>query len=338
MKRRITLIVILVLFLIPVAYFSYKGYQEFQEARRQRILFEKRKTAWFALRQTLENRISQFQGETGILIKDLEMSWEISFNKEKLFPSASLVKIPIMLSCFMAAQEGRLKLEDSLRLKRSYKTGGSGVLKDLSAGSKVTIEELIKLMITDSDNTATNMLIDLLGLDYLNKSFKDLGLKNTNLSRRMLDFKYRKKGVENFTTAEDAAYLLGKFYRKEFINSEISEKCIWFLMQQKKNDRIPAKLPVGTIVAHKTGLERNICHDVGIVYTAKGNFLICVLTKNANNSKSAKEFISEVALDTYNYFQQFLERRPNEKKNLHNSASVNSYFSSFRLYIYPKGA
>jgi beta-lactamase class A len=131
-----------------------------------------------------------------------------------------------------------------------------------------------------------------------------MGLKNTNLSRKMLDFTERREGVENYTTAREMAYLLETLYRKKFLNKDVSDKCLRLLGQQKINDRIPRGLPKGTLAAHKTGLENHICHDVGIVYTDKGDFLICVLVRHFDRfAKPAKEFISHLSSLAYNYYQ-----------------------------------
>ncbi len=171
--------------------------------------------------------------------------------------------------------------------------------------TKLSIERLIGLMIYESDNTATNILTNLLGIEYLNNAFKAFGLKNTDLSRKIADYHLREKGIENYTTAEDMALILEKIYRRILVNKDISEKCIGILKLQRINDRIPKYLPVDIVIAHKTGLEAGICHDVGIVFTRRGDFLISVLTKHKDsNSNPAKEFIAKVALYTYNYFEQ----------------------------------
>lgn len=304
-KKRIFLILFLIVLFGGATYSSYNFYRVFQEKKKQIAVLERRKISWALLKETLENKVGRFEGQAGIVIKDLDTNWEVSFNKDKLFPSASLVKIPIMAACYYAARQGRINLNDTLRLESLEKVSGSGRLKYMQAWSVFNIEELVELMVCESDNTAANMLIDLLGPDYLNRFFKEIGLNNTNLLRKMMDFGCRKKGVENYTTAEDIAYMLEKIYRKEFLSSAISEKCLELLKKQKINDRIPAKLPLSVTVAHKTGLERKVCHDAGVVFTPKGDFLICVLTKDAAGNKAAKEFIASVALDTHNYYQQF---------------------------------
>ncbi len=263
----------------------------------------RRKLSWDALKRSIGNEIAQFNGDVGLVIKDLRMNWQISYNKDRPFPSASLVKLPIMLVSFYAAEEGRISLEDTVRLKGAYKTGGSGVLKAAKSGTPLTVEQLIELMITQSDNTAANMLISMLGFDYLNETFRKMGLAETNLSRKMMDFTLRKYGIDNYTTASEMAELLEKLYRKRIINENISETCLTFLKQQHVNDRIPAQLPSSTVVAHKTGLEHHVCHDVGIIFTAHGDYLICVLTREEQNSRKAKEFIATVARYTYSCFE-----------------------------------
>jgi len=305
MIKRIIFICVLACFLGSVTYFSYSKYQAFKKAEEKRILLEKRKAAWDNLRIAVKNRIDIFGNHPSVVIKDLDMDWEIDFNKDSLVPSASLVKIPIMLSCFYAAEEKKINLKNSIYLKASEKVEGSKVLGEKPAGSVFTVAELIEPMITQSDNTATNLLIDYIGFDTLDMYFKKIGLKNTNIARKMLDFKGRKEGIENYTTAEDMAFVLEELYHSNFINKEVSKQCLLLLGQQKINDRIPKKLPKdGTFIAHKTGLERHVCHDVGIVYTQKGNFLICVLVKHENKgAEPAKKLISNIALLTYNYFQ-----------------------------------
>ena len=144
-----------------------------------------------------------------------------------------------------------------------------------------------------------------MGINYLNEAFKAIGLKDTNLSRKIADYNSRDKGMENFTTARDIAYILESIYRKTLIDESVSNKCLSLLKLCRVNDRIPRYLPAELTIAHKTGLERGVCHDAGIVYTPKGNFLICVLTKHVNpDSKLSKEFIAKLAFYTYSYFAQ----------------------------------
>jgi len=296
MKKKWLIYSLICLFLLGGAsYFVFV----YPEARQKAMLAQKKKAEWIRLRQALANRTNYFAGSAGIVVKDLKTGWQFSFNQGQEFPSASLVKIPIMAAVFKAAAEGRVNLEQPLVLTGAQKTPGSGKIRYMPEGSSFTVRQLVERMVIDSDNTASNMLIGLMGIDNLNVSFKELGLKNTNLSRKMMDFTYREEGIENYTTAQDIAFILEKIYENRLINDDISTACLDILKRQKIKDRIPALLPPSAVVAHKTGLERGVCHDAGIIYSPDGNFLICVLTQGAKSSRAAKTFISHLALNVY---------------------------------------
>jgi beta-lactamase class A len=305
-KKKIVLIFLAAVFVLgalgSLVYFGFRGYKAAQE---QRVSLQKRRLAWAKLENTLESQASCFRGEAGIIIEDLNTGWQFSLNREKLFPSASLVKIPIMAACFQAVYERKLDLNETLCIKTTNKTPGSGVLKNSAPGTVVTVDRLIEIMITHSDNTAANLLIARLGFDYFNDFFRKAGLSHTNLSRKMMDFQDRKYGVENYTSAADISSLLERIYRRQFLSSAVSQKCLAMLLRQKVNDRIPKKLPEDCPVAHKTGLERNVCHDAGIVFTPQGDFLICVLTKSRVGTRQVKEFISELSLVIFNTYRRF---------------------------------
>ena len=302
--KKIFLIAAVAIPLVLAGVFSSNACRNGVSAYRQTL--EARKASWARLQEYVRKAVKACRGETAFVIKDLNTGWQIDSHKDAAIPSASLVKIPIMLSYFCAANEGKIKLDGTITLKQSDKTEGSGTVKNALSGTNYKIADLIYFMITESDNTAANMLIENMGLDELNRYFSKFGLKNTNISRKMMDFKLRKDGVENYTTAGDMAYILERLYRGRFVNKDISKKCLSLLAEQKINDRIPKKLPSDIIVAHKTGLENGVCHDVGIVYTVKGDFLICVLTKHEYvSARPTKRLISRLSLLTYNYYSGF---------------------------------
>jgi beta-lactamase class A len=315
-KKKVFVIFLAASLVLSVSvYLVYASHEVWKQTQARQKLLEKRRAAWRELKNSLENKARLFNGYAGIIIEDLNTGWQFSLNKDKLFPSASIVKIPIMAACFQAACDGRLNLNEEMVLKDSHKTSGSGILKSAATGTAIGIEKLIDIMITNSDNTAANMLIEKLGFEYLNDYFRKSGLGHTNLSRRMMDFQDRKYGVENYTSATDISNLLEKFYHRKFINRQISEKCLAMLLRQKVNDRIPKKLPDDCPVAHKTGLEKNVCHDAGIVFTQQGDFLICVLTKSRSGTRQVKEFISNLALAIYQTYRQFPYSRYSLLKN-----------------------
>lgn len=265
--------------------------------------YKAQRARWDGLKDSIIARTEGFKGTAYIVVKDYNRNWRIDIASDVQVPAASIIKVPIMGAVFSAQKEGKLSLSDKIKLRQKDKTGGSGTLKNQRSGREHSIKELIELMNTISDNTATNIIINHLGFDYLNAWFKDNGLRGTTISRLMMDMASRNKGIENYTTAEDAALVFDKIYKGQLISKDVSSECLDILKNQKTRNRIPAKLPKGTVVSHKTGLEKGICHDGGIVFTENGDFLICVLTRHEySNSYRSRELISKIAHTVYRYY------------------------------------
>ncbi len=262
-----------------------------------------RQSDWGRLKRDLTFEIRRFNGQAGVVVQDLKTGWTLTYQPDRSFPAASVIKIPMMTACFQAATEGKLDLNSRVVIRPADKVSGSGVLKAMPGRNEVRVSQLIDWMITQSDNTATNVLISRLGIGYFNQHFRQMGLNGTRLERPMMDFSGRRKGVENLTTAQDMARVLRKMYQAEAVSPQVSRACLELLKRQHLRDRIPALLPEGTPVAHKTGLERSVCHDAGIIYTRRGDLLICVLTqrKAKGTSQPAKRFIARLAQHAYRY-------------------------------------
>ena len=301
-KSKIFLIAITALISGGAALLGQRLLLNMENIRAERRLSDARAAAWEGLRDYIRGEIEAFNGEAGIVIKDLETGWEFSHNKDGIFPSASLAKVPIMAACLIAAGRGKIDPDRNIALKGADKLTGSGLLKELPAGALFTVRRLIVYMISESDNTATNMVTNLIGLKAIDSAAKGFGLKNTNFSRRVADYAARDKGIENYTTAEDMALLFEKIYNGGIGGRDISDQCIRVLKLSRLNDRIPKYLPADITVAHKTGLERGVCHDAGIVYTRKGSLIIAVLNKHEKaDSDIPKEFIAKISLEAYRY-------------------------------------
>lgn len=289
MKKKIVLIVFVFINLTAVIV----GAVKLNSIRQKKILYNK-------LHNEIRKTILAFDGEAGIYIKDMKTGVSVGLNEDKYFPSASIVKIPIMVCVFQAVEDGNLKFDQQLILKRTYKAKGAGKLKYFHAGRKFSVSELVELMITESDNTATNMLADALGFNYINwlleKKYK---LDITRMHRNVMDLKLRRRGIENYTTAKEIGLILEKIYRGKIVSKDASKEMLNILLKQTVNDRIPRYLPQEFSVAHKTGLLRGICHDAGIVFADKTDFVVCVLTSDFKSTKLAKKFIAEVAYRTY---------------------------------------
>lgn len=307
MNRTRLVIGLLFVFLLAagasVAYRVYVTRQETQQA------LLKRQAAWENLVRTLEEEIARFPGDVAVVMEDLKRGWQFAHQPTQPFPAASLVKVPMMVVVFQAAADGTVNLTEPIRLRAADQVSGSGVLKDSRPGSVSTVAQLIELMIARSDNTATNLLINRFGFDFFHRGFEQAGLHQTRLVRKMIDFTRRDQGIENYTTAEDIAAILRRLYGHELVDHRTSERCLDFLKRQTLNDRIPAKLPPGTVVAHKTGLERHLCHDAGIVFTDQGDCLIVVLTRSRASSQTAKTFIATLAFHAHQYMVAVVQSR-----------------------------
>jgi beta-lactamase class A len=295
------LIVILFVVLAAIGFFVRDEHIKNAEKEREIAAFYAQKEVeWQNLSLKLRSEINRFRGISGIFIRDLKFGFEFTHNENELFPSASLAKIPIMAAAFKAEHEGILDLGLEVRLNNSDKMPGAGTLKSMSAGTVFTFKELLRLMVSISDNTATNMVTRVLGIEYINDAINEFGLQNSRLNRRVADYEARDRGIENYTTPRDMAIILDDMYRGKLVSEEASQDCLELLLDPRSRDRIPKYLPENIRAVHKTGLERGVCHDAGIVFDPGGDFLICVLTGHSNpNSVPSKNFIARIALLVY---------------------------------------
>jgi beta-lactamase class A len=248
---------------------------------------------WQSLANAVARRARRYNGSVGYVIKDLRSGAVASSHAENVFLSASLIKLPIMCAAFQAVEEGRLSLSMPITIEKGDRRGGSGVLKRSPIGSVYTNRELIELMIVHSDNTAAELLIRQLGYDYLQQTFARLGLLDTQIHPEGFKLSARYVAEDNMTSPRDMALLLERIYRRELVSPTASDQMLDILKHQKLRDRLPRFLPAGWQIAHKTGLLRKSCHDVGIVFSPKGEYMICVLTGQD----------ATVARITYDFYQ-----------------------------------
>ncbi len=276
---------------------------------------------WVSLASAVEDRSATYRGHAAYIIKDFKSGHVASRNEDDVFPSASLIKVPIMCAVFQAVQDRQLSLFTPIALKRADRRGGSGVLKFASNGTVFTNRELVEAMIIHSDNTATNLLVEQLGIDYLQDAFRRLGLRDTRISADGFRLTSRQVEEDNVTSPRDMAYLLEKIYQRQLVNAEASAQMLDILKHQKLRDRLPRHMPQGWVIAHKTGLLRKACHDIGIVFSPKGDYLVCVLTSKDRTYKSAKQYIAAIGRITYDYYGNDFKPRTLHSKRLVRSDS-----------------
>jgi beta-lactamase class A len=227
---------------------------------------------WFEKAKKL---ISAVEGEVGFLVKNLATGETFAHNADAVFPSASIIKVPILAALLDAAAEGRLDINAISAVSPSDIVGGCGVIQILSEKLPLTILDHATLMIALSDNTATNQLISIIGMDNINAKCRELGLKDTVLGRKLMDFEAKKQGKDNFTSCADMLILFEKMHN----NPEQYALALKLLKQQLLNDLLPAYTGFKFDFAHKTGELGGVRHDVGIMYLDVPVFA-AFLTKN----------------------------------------------------------
>lgn len=253
------------------------------------------------MKEDINSIIKNTKGVIAVAAKNLHTGEEIKFNENLILPSASLIKLVVMADLFCRAKEGILRLDEQIVLTDSVKVGGDGILKELIEGHNFTVLELIKLMIIISDNTAANMLINIVGIDSINKTAKKLGLQYTNLQRLMMDFKAQEEGRDNLTCAEDMMRFFELMYFGKVADKESSILMIEIMKKQQIKGKIDLYLPCDTVIAHKTGDLYNLEHDAGIIFLPHCTYIICVLTTGLE-TKNAREAIGKISKIVYDYY------------------------------------
>lgn len=261
-----------------------------------------RQSQWEQMVISIEKSVAGYNGEIGIYIKDLRSGRTYERNADEKFASASLIKLPIMAATFQAVHQGRFRLDTPLILKRKHKRGGSGHLRYLRTGRSFPVSYVVYKMITHSDNTAAAMLIDKIGYSDLNRAFRDFGLQTTRIDpvgMRLSDHIHPAR--ENYTTAREMGRLLEKIYDHKLVSDGLSDLMIEILKDADSPTRLARDLPDDWSLARKTGLLRKNCHDVGIVFTDKGDYVICVLTARNETYRKAKNLIASVGKTAYSF-------------------------------------
>jgi len=262
-----------------------------------------RAEAWEAMIQELNRLAAHHSGRVAIYLTDLKDGKTWSYHQDDLFPSASLIKVPIMVCAFYAIQDGRLSLGERLTLRRHNRIGGSGSLKWRPDGTRLTVRELLQMMISESDNTATNMMIEALSMGYIQQQFPKMGLLYTGIYKEGMSLVGSRVAHENYTTAREMNMLMEKIYRGELVDKPSSLLMLEILRHKKAvQSRLAKGLPAGWEIAHKTGLLRHACHDSAIFLTPNGDYAMTVLTGQNGSYKVAKDFISRLGRVTFRHY------------------------------------
>lgn len=234
------------------------------------------------LRDALEQAAGAYAGTYAVACASADGSWSVDVNGDKPFVSASIIKLAILGTLLDQAQSGVLSLDDSATVGPSDIVGGTGVIQASGAGGSYTYRQLAAYMIQDSDNVATNLIIDAVGMPAVNEYASEIGLTQTTLNRRMMDFA---AGDENYASANDVAHILQLIYQGKLVSPDASEFALDLLKGQHDDAGLLEGLPAGSVFAHKTGTLDGVFNDGGIVFD-RNPYVMVVLSGDAEKSQA----------------------------------------------------
>ena len=262
-----------------------------------------------SLTDSIRARIASESGAiVGVSYRDLETGQSLDIAADTVFHAASTMKVPVMIEVLKRAQAGAFSLDQQILLVNQFASLADGSPFSLNAaddgdsvlygkiGERVTVRELLTRMITRSSNLATNQLIELVGPANVTATARSLGAPNISVLRGVEDQKAFDRGMINTTTSADLAILLSAIENGTVLSSSSSAAMRDILLAQEFNEKIPAGLPRGTKVAHKTGEITAVSHDAAVVYpTGRKPYVLVVLTKGVRDGKASSSLIADIS-------------------------------------------
>lgn len=240
-------------------------------------------------------------GQFSAAVEDLASGRRWLLNSQPM-RSASLIKIFIMAEAFRRAELNQLDLSETLTVNAEDRVGGAGSLEHAPPGTVRTLRELVELMIIESDNTATNLLIDRLGMDSVNALIGRLGCRDTVLRRKMMDFAAAAAGRENYTSPSEIVATLAGLYRRQCVSPAADEAMVAILLRQEDRCKIPRLLPAGVAVACKSGELEGAEHDAGIVFGARRHYCLAVMSDGLADAERGRAAVARLSQAVYDYW------------------------------------
>ena len=234
-------------------------------------------------------------GVVGYAIVDLTSGERIGHLEHATFPTASAIKLAIVYELFKQAEEKKINLDETLTLDRKQAVGGTGVLVEMGTPT-LSIRDYAVLMVTLSDNTATNVLIDRLGMSAIAARMQGLGLNGTKLRRHMMDTAAARRGDENVSTPDELARLLKTM--NDGMPAAIE------LLKKPKENRLRKGLPEGVASADKSGELEGVRVDAGIVFAKNRPYVLCVMTSFLKDEAEGERSITDISRTAYEYFSR----------------------------------
>jgi beta-lactamase class A len=264
----------------------------------------KQQILWQKLESQIQEIDQHLDGVMGIAIEDLTTGDHFFLHENEVFAQASSIKITVLANLYLQAQQGKLKLTDLYTVQSVDLVPDSDIMNGLTPGvTRVTLRDLATMMVAVSDNSATNVLIDKVGMQNVNAMLDSLGLSHTRLRRKMMDLQAANEGRENISTPREMMQLLDAIYHGKVLNKE-STADFFKMLSTGKASFIPRDLPPDVKVANKPGELEAVRNDSGIVFVEGRPYVICVMTGYLRNERDGEEAISKVSLATWRMFDR----------------------------------
>ncbi|MBR2719561.1 MAG: serine hydrolase [Clostridia bacterium] len=232
--------------------------------------------------ERMEALVRTLPGKIGLYVCYPDRGEGYGFNADMPLEAASVIKVPIMVEAFRQKEAGLIDFDAPVTICREDKLPSCGALTYLHDGVTVTVGDLVTLMIILSDNTATNLMIGMLGIENINRTIDDLGLTGTRLNRMLFRPELSRQGIQNDVSAVDMGKLLQGMLHGEIVSPEASARMLEILGDQRLNGKLPFYLHSKDIrCAHKTGEDDGITHDVGVIF-AEETCVVCFLSNETD--------------------------------------------------------
>jgi beta-lactamase class A len=264
--------------------------------------------------------VKEHKGKVAIAVKHLQNGVSFFLQADEPMPTASLIKLAVMIEVYQQAAEGKIKLSDLVTLHNADKVSGSGILTEhFSDGATFSLRDAVRLMIAFSDNTATNLVLDKIGIGATAQRMDASGYPNTRINAKsfrgdatsIAPDRTKRFGLGS-TTAREMVLILEKLEAGKLVDPKACKEMLEHLKKCNDQDKFTRLLPAKTIVAHKTGSVSDIRTDAGILYSPSGPVALCVLTeKNDDQSwrpdNAGNVLCAKVAKEVYDYFSKTTE-------------------------------
>ena len=264
----------------------------------------KQKVLWQKLEASIQDVDQHLDGVMGLAIEDLTTGDHYFLHEDEVFAQASSIKITVLANLYLQAEQGKLKLTDLYTVQSSDLVPDSDIMNGLTPGvTRLTLRDLATMMVAVSDNSATNVLIDRVGMQNVNAMLDSRGLTHTRLRRKMMDLEAAKQGRENISTPREMTTLLDDIYHGKLLNKQSTDD-FFKMLSTNKASFIPRELPPDLKVANKPGELEAVRNDSGIVFVEGRPYVICVMTGFLRNERAGEEAITKISLETWRMFDR----------------------------------